>query len=140
MSVETNSHNYTNMNSFFSQFVAAEFPKTPSPKSARIPPQTLPAGGKSAEAGRIHSSRQIVSSCLVRISSFNHLGLNQNLHFNKTPSPTVNSFRSCCIKLNQRKGGSYVLIYVGIRRFRLLCFTSRLVHLAYLRPRPRKRR
>ena len=36
MSVETNSHNYTNMNLIFSQFVAAEFPKTPSPKPARI--------------------------------------------------------------------------------------------------------
>src|SRR3989338_9734009 len=46
MSVETNSHNYTNMNNTFSQFVAAEFPKTPSPNPARIPPQTPPAGGK----------------------------------------------------------------------------------------------
>ena len=33
-----------------SDFVAAEFPKTPSPKPARIPPQTPPAGGKSAES------------------------------------------------------------------------------------------
>jgi len=40
---------------------------------ARIPPQTPPAGGKTAEARRIHSPRQIVSPCLVRISSFNHL-------------------------------------------------------------------
>ena len=38
-------------------------------KPARIPPQTPPAGGKSAEARRIHSPRQIVSPCLVRISS-----------------------------------------------------------------------
>jgi len=59
-----------NMRNFF---VAAEFPKTPSPKPARIPPQTPPAGGKSAEARRIHSPRQIVSPCLVRISIFNHL-------------------------------------------------------------------
>ena len=43
------------------------------PKPARIPPQTPPAGGKSAEARRIHSPRQIVSPCLVRISIFNHL-------------------------------------------------------------------
>jgi len=57
----------------FSDFVAAEFPKTPSPKPARIPPQTSPAGGKSAEARRIHSPRKIVSPCLVRISIFNHL-------------------------------------------------------------------
>ena len=40
---------------------------------ARIPPQTPPAGGESAEARRIHSPRQIVSPCLVRISIFNHL-------------------------------------------------------------------
>jgi hypothetical protein len=40
---------------------------------ARIPPQTPPAGGKSAEARRIHSPRRIVSPCLVRISIFNHL-------------------------------------------------------------------
>ena len=32
--------------------LAAEFPKTPSPNPARIPPQTPPAGGKSAEAKR----------------------------------------------------------------------------------------
>jgi hypothetical protein len=32
--------------------LAVEFPKTPSPKPARIPPQTPPAGGKSAEAKR----------------------------------------------------------------------------------------
>ena len=56
-----------------SDFVAAEFPKTPSPKPARIPPQTPPAGGKSAEAGRIRNPRQIVSPCRVLFSSFNHL-------------------------------------------------------------------
>src|SRR3989338_5965309 len=39
--------------------LAANFPKTPSPKPARIPPQTPPAGGKSAEAGRIHFPRQL---------------------------------------------------------------------------------
>src|SRR3990167_3099012 len=55
--------------------VAAEFPKTPSPKPARIPPQTPPAGGKSVEAGRIHSPRQIVSPCRVR---FNHLDFARN--------------------------------------------------------------
>ena len=59
-----------NMKDFF---VAAEFPKTPSPKPARIPPQTPPAGGKSAEAGRIRNPRQIVSPCRVLFSSFNHL-------------------------------------------------------------------
>ena len=32
--------------------VATKFPKTPSPNPARIPPQTPPAGGKSAEAKR----------------------------------------------------------------------------------------
>ena len=37
----------------------AEFPKTPSPKPARIPPQTPPAGGTEAEAGRIHIPSQM---------------------------------------------------------------------------------
>jgi len=37
------------MNDFF---VSANFPKTPSPKPARIPPQTPPAGGNSVEAKR----------------------------------------------------------------------------------------
>ena len=45
---------------------------------ARIPHQTPPAGGKTAEARRIHSPRQIVSPCLVRISIFNHLDFARN--------------------------------------------------------------
>ncbi len=61
-----------------SDFVAAEFPKTTSPKPARIPPQTPPAGGKSVEAGRIHSPRQIVSPCRVLFNSFNHLDFARN--------------------------------------------------------------
>jgi len=41
-------------------FVAENFvPKTPSPKPARIPPQTPPAGGNTAEAGRIHIPSQM---------------------------------------------------------------------------------
>ena len=42
-------------------FSSGEFLKfeTPSPKPARIPPQTPPAGGKSAEAGRIHIPSQM---------------------------------------------------------------------------------
>lgn len=47
-------------------------------KPARIPPQPPPAGGKSAEAGRIHPPRQIVSPCRVRISIFNHLDFARN--------------------------------------------------------------
>ncbi len=74
-----------------SDFVAAEFPKTPSPKPARIPPQTPPAGGKSAEAGRIHSPRQIVSPCRVRISSFNHLDFARN-SFELCPTNTAKNF------------------------------------------------
>jgi len=58
------------------------------PKPARIPPQTLPAGGKSAEAGRIHSPRQIVSPCLVSISSFNHLDSARN-SFELCPTNTA---------------------------------------------------
>ena len=88
MSVVTNPHNYTNMNLIFSQFVAAEFPKTPSPKPARIPPQTPPAGGKSAEAGRIRNPRQIVSPCRVLFSSFNHLDFARN-SFELCPTNTA---------------------------------------------------
>ena len=66
------------MRVLFNNFVAAEFPKTPSPKPARIPPQTPPAGGKSVEAGRIISPRQIVSPYLVHISIFNHLDFARN--------------------------------------------------------------
>src|SRR3989344_4898298 len=71
-----------------SDFVAAEFPKTPSPKPARIPPQTPPAGGKSAEAGRIHSPRQIVSPCRVLFSNFNHLDFARN-SFELCPTNTA---------------------------------------------------
>ena len=72
-----------------SDFVVADFfPKTPSPKPARIPPQTPPAGGKSAEAGRIHSPRQIVSPCLVHISIFNHLDFARN-SFELCPTNTA---------------------------------------------------
>jgi len=78
----------TNMRTLFNNFVAAEFPKIPSPKPARIPPQTPPAGGKSAEAGRILSPRQIVSPCRVRISSFNHLDFARN-SFELCPTNTA---------------------------------------------------
>ena len=70
---------------FHSFFNAAEFPKTPSPKPARIPPQTPPAGGKSAEAGRILFPRQIVSPCRVR---FNHLDFARNT-FELCPTNTA---------------------------------------------------
>src|SRR3989338_911117 len=55
------------------------------PKPARIPPQTPPAGWKSAEAGRIHSPRQIVSPCRVR---FNHLDSARN-SFELCPTNTA---------------------------------------------------
>ena len=56
---------------------------------ARIPPQTPPAGGKSAEAGRIHSPRQIVSSCRVHFISFNHLDFSRKT-FELCPTNTAN--------------------------------------------------
>ena len=59
-SQNNDSKNYGFYQSVFSDFVAAEFPKTPSPKPARIPPQTPPAGGTEAEAGQFHSPRKIV--------------------------------------------------------------------------------
>ncbi|GEM_PF-1773994 len=86
-SQNNDSKNYGFYQSVFSDFVAPEFPKTPSPKPARIPPQTPPAGGKSAEAGRIHSPRQIVSPCRVR---FNRLDSARNT-FELCPANTANS-------------------------------------------------
>ena len=56
---------------------------------ARIPPQTPPAGGKSAEAGRILSPRQIVSPCRVLFSSFNHLDFARKT-FELCPTNTAN--------------------------------------------------
>ena len=78
----------------------AKFPKTPSPKPARIPPQTPPAGGKSAEAGRIQNPRQIVSPCLVRISSFNHLDSARN-SFELCPEHTA-SWENANLKRSAR--------------------------------------
>ena len=87
-SQNNDSKNYGFYQSVFSDFVAAEFPKTPSPKPARIPPQTPPAGGKSAEAGRIRNPRQIVSPCRVLFSSFNHLDFARN-SFELCPTNTA---------------------------------------------------
>jgi len=47
---------------------SGDFEKRAIRNPARIPPQTPPAGGKSAEAGRIHSPRHIVSPCRVRFN------------------------------------------------------------------------
>jgi hypothetical protein len=55
------------------------------PKPARILPQTPPAGGKTAEAGRILSPRQIVSPCRVR---FNRLDFARN-SFELCPTNTA---------------------------------------------------
>ncbi len=52
---------------------------------AHIPPQTPPAGGKSAEAGRILSPRQIVLPCRVRL---NHLDFARNI-FELCPANTA---------------------------------------------------
>ena len=79
---------------FVSDFVAENFfPKTPSPKPARIPPQTPPAGGKSAEAGRIRNPRQIVSPCRVLFSNFNHLDFARN-SFELCPTNTASNRNS----------------------------------------------
>jgi hypothetical protein len=88
-SQNNDSKNYGFIQYVFPDFVAAEFPKTPSPNPARIPPQTPPAGGKSAEAGEFHSSRQIVSPCRVLFSSFNHLDFARN-SFELCPTNTAN--------------------------------------------------
>jgi len=70
-----------NMN-FGGEFLKSEIP---SPKPARIPPQTPPAGGKRVEAGRILSPRQIASPCRVR---FNHLDFSRN-SFELCPTNTA---------------------------------------------------
>ncbi len=68
--------------------VSANFKKEAIPNPARIPPQTPPAGGNTAEAGRILSPRQIVSPCRVRISIFNHLDFARN-SFELCPTNTA---------------------------------------------------
>jgi len=76
-----------------SNFVAAKFPKTPSPKPARIPPQTPPAGGTETEAGRIHIPSQMfrpASSALV----FRILRKMGSDFFKQTP-PNLICRRSC---------------------------------------------
>ena len=88
---------------FFSDFSAAyftkrnlnggDFGKKLVSKPARIPPKTHPAGGKSAEAGRIHFTRPIVSPCRVRISIFNHLDFAQN-SFELCPTNTAKIWNS----------------------------------------------
>ena len=73
--------------------LAAEFPKTPSPKPARIPPQTPPAGGTGAEAGRIHIPSQMfrpAESALV----FRVLRKMGSDFFKQTP-PNLICRRSC---------------------------------------------
>jgi hypothetical protein len=60
-----------------------------------------PAGGKSAEAGRIiHSPRQIVSPCRVRISNFNHLDFARN-SFELCPTNTA--FASPKLRVAQQR-------------------------------------
>ena len=82
---------YKNVNEFFSvahfalQNTKFGSEKGKVQKPARIPPQTPPAGGKSAEAGRIHSPRQIVSPCRVR---FNRLDFARN-SFELCPTNTA---------------------------------------------------
>jgi len=83
---------YTSLVYYYLMEAHSKFFKKGIPKPARIPPQTPPAGGKSAEAGRIQNPRQIVSPCLVRISSFNHLDFARN-SFELCPTNTANMER-----------------------------------------------
>ena len=75
---------------------------------ARIPPQTPPAGGKSAEAGRILSPRQIVSPCRVLFSSFNHLDFARN-SFELCPTNTASNRNSNFHKKYGRREAPSVL-------------------------------
>ena len=79
--------------------VSANFKKEVIPKPARIPPQTPPAGGKKAEAGRIQNPRPIVSPCRVRIISFNHLDFARN-SFELCPTNTAKN-RNRILKPNR---------------------------------------
>ena len=78
---------------------------------ARIPPQTPPAGGKSAEAGRIQNPRQIVSPCRVLFSSFNHLDFARN-SFELCPTNTAH--------FKKLPKGSFLKCAVGSKQFELL--------------------
>jgi hypothetical protein len=51
-----------------------DFEKRRIPKPARIPPQTPPAGGKSAEAGQIQNPRKIVCPASSALFPFYSLG------------------------------------------------------------------
>ena len=75
------------------------------PKPARIPPQTPPAGGKKAEAGRILSPRQIVSPCRVH---FNRLDFARN-SFELCPTNTAKILNSNFPKKYGRREAPSVL-------------------------------
>jgi len=77
-------------------------------KPARIPPQTPPAGGKSAEAGRIRNPRQIVSPCRVLFNSFNHLDFARN-SFELCPTNTATNRNSNSRKKCGRREAPSVL-------------------------------
>ena len=88
--------------------VSANFKKEVIPKPARIPPQTPPAGGKSAEAGRIRNPRQIVSPCRVLFSSFNHLDFARN-SFELCPEHTARKRNRVRMQKYGRRGAPSVL-------------------------------
>ena len=70
-SQNNDSKNYGFYQPMFFDFVAAAFPKTPSPKPARIHPQTSPAGGTEAEVGRIHIPEYLYLGTPYSISNRN---------------------------------------------------------------------
>ena len=74
-SQNNDSKNYGFYQPMFFDLVAAAFPKTPSPKPARIPPQTPPAGGKSVEAGQIPKPQKNSLPCRVRIVFVSFVGI-----------------------------------------------------------------
>src|SRR3989344_6471284 len=79
-----NNKSNRNSNSNHSRRISENPQSETRPHSSPAPP----AGGTEAEAGRIHSPRQIVSPCLVRISSFNHLDFARN-SFELCPTNTA---------------------------------------------------
>jgi len=92
-SQNNDSKNYGFIQYVFSDFEATEFLKTPSPKPARIPSQTLPCGRKISRGRADPNPRLNVSPCRVLFSSFNHLDFARS-SFELCPVSTAKSRNS----------------------------------------------
>jgi hypothetical protein len=71
--------------------------KTPSPKLARIPPQTPPAGGNKTEAGQFHSPRKIVCPAESKLVFGIFLKKCSNFVQKTPPIFTFSEIERCCL-------------------------------------------